>query len=51
MNIEREGTKKKLCTLMELMDEQVDMFTTVFIGNSRTRIEGDRLITPRGYIN
>lgn len=51
MNIERKGTKKKLCTLMELMDEQVDMFTTVFIGNSRTRIEGDRLITPRGYIN
>ena len=49
MNIAREGTVKKLCTLSQLKDEQVDMFTTVFIGNSKTRFEGDWMITPRGY--
>ncbi len=48
-NIGREGTDKKICTLKELADEQVDMFTTVFIGNSMTKISGDGLITPRGY--
>ena len=48
-NIGREGTVSKVCTLAELSEEQVDMFTTVFIGNSMTRIAGGRLITPRGY--
>ena len=32
-NIGREGTEYKICTLEQLKDEQVDMFTTVFIGN------------------
>ena len=32
-----------------LADEEADMFVTVFIGNSRTRIADDMLITPRGY--
>ena len=48
-NIGREGTVSKVCTLAELSDEQVDMFTTVFIGNSMTRTVNGRLITPRGY--
>jgi precorrin-3B C17-methyltransferase len=48
-NIGREGTVSKVCTLAELADEQVDMFTTVFIGNSMTRVVNGRLITPRGY--
>ncbi len=48
-NIGREDTKAKVCTLAELAGEDVDMFTTVFVGNSGTRIEGGRLITPRGY--
>ncbi len=48
-NIGREGSVSKVCTLAELADEQVDMFTTVFIGNSMTRIVNGRLITPRGY--
>ena len=37
-------------TLKELRDTQVDMFTTVFIGNSRTKIIGGKLVTPRGYV-
>lgn len=48
-NIGREGTESYVCTLAELRETQVDMFTTVFIGNSQSRIIGDRLITPRGY--
>lgn len=48
-NIGRDGMEKKLCTLAELADEEADMFVTVFIGNSRTRIADDMLITPRGY--
>ena len=48
-NIGREGTEHIVCTLAELRDTQVDMFTTVFIGNSKSRIIGDRLVTPRGY--
>lgn len=48
-NIGREGTAKKICTLKELREEPVDMFTTVFIGNSATRKKNGWLITPRGY--
>ena len=48
-NIGREGSTQKVMTLEKLAVEPVDMFVTVFIGNSNTRIEGERLITPRGY--
>ena len=36
-------------TLKELQNTQVDMFTTVFIGNSQTKRLGDYMVTPRGY--
>lgn len=48
-NIGREGETSHLCTLAELRDEQVDMFTTVFVGSSTTRQIADRMVTPRGY--
>ena len=48
-NIGREGTKTYTCTLDELKDVQVDMFTTVFIGNQSTIIQDNRLVTRRGY--
>ena len=48
-NIGREGTQRKVCLLKELAREETDMFTTVFIGNSQTKISGGKLITPRGY--
>ena len=48
-SIGREGQEAKICTLDELRDEPVDMFVTVFIGNSQTYVEDRRLITPRGY--
>ena len=48
-NIGREGTKAVTCTLKELRDTQVNMFTTVFIGNSGSEIVNGKLITKRGY--
>ena len=50
-NIGREGQESRVMTLSELMEEKVDMFTTVFIGNSSTRVMGGKLVTPRGYEN
>ena len=50
-NAYREGQEVLLCRL-SLMDdyfESVNMFSTIIIGNSRSRIKGDRLLTPRGY--
>ena len=48
-NIGREGQTAKVMTLAELRDTPVDMFTTVFIGNSATRIIDGKMVTPRGY--
>ena len=48
-NIGREGEGMELMTLRELRDYTADMFTTVFIGNSQTRIIDGRMVTPRGY--
>lgn len=48
-NIGREGTKVEVCTLRELRDREVNMFTTVFIGNSGSGIINGKLVTKRGY--
>ena len=48
-NIGREGEQSQIMTLKELQNTQVDMFTTVFIGNSQTKKLGDYMVTPRGY--
>ena len=48
-NIGREGEKSCILTLGELRDTSVDMFTTVYIGNSETRIISGKMVTPRGY--
>lgn len=48
-NIGRDGEEKEITTLEQLREARLDMFTTVFIGNSQTRRLGDRMVTPRGY--
>lgn len=50
-NIGRDGEIFKIITLGELRNESVDMFTTVFIGNSETKIISGKMVTPRGYRN
>ena len=46
-NIGREGTESRLCKVSDLANEDIDMFTTVFIGNSDTKIVNGKMITPR----
>ena len=48
-NIGREGTSYTVCTLGELRSAQVNMFTTVCIGNEGTQIIDGKLVTRRGY--
>ena len=48
-NIAREGESARVLTLAELRDTKVDMFTTVFVGNSQTKEIGGKMVTPRGY--
>ncbi len=48
-NIAREGECARVMTLRELRDTKVDMFTTVFIGNSQTMELNGKMVTPRGY--
>ena len=48
-NIGRKGEEAHVCSLEELRNTRVDMFTTVFIGNSSTKQIGGKIVTPRGY--
>ena len=50
-NVTREDERIILTTLGELDVELVDMFSLVLVGNSQTYRLGDRLVTPRGYLN
>lgn len=48
-SIGREGQEMEVLTLAELAEKEVDMFTTVFIGNSQTKNIDGKMVTPRGY--
>ena len=50
-NIGRDGESYQVMTLKELSSTEVDMFTTVFIGNSQTKALNGKMVTPRGYRN
>lgn len=47
--IGREKERAAVCTLEELMTTPVNMFTTVYIGNSKTMALDGKMVTPRGY--
>ena len=49
-NIGREGEEKNILSLEQLQEAQLDMFTTVYIGNSQTVMIDGRMVTPRGYL-
>lgn len=38
-----------ITTLQDMLDSEIDMLTTVIIGNTQTRVEEGKMITPRGY--
>jgi precorrin-3B C17-methyltransferase len=45
----RPGEEKWVTDLVGLTELPVDMVSTVIVGNSKTRVVGTRMITPRGY--
>ena len=47
--IGRDGESSRIFTLAELKNTEVDMFTTVFIGNEQTMELDGHMVTPRGY--
>lgn len=48
-NAGRPEEKKVISTLAGMLDEQINMQSTVIIGNSQTRVFNDTMVTPRGY--
>jgi precorrin-3B C17-methyltransferase len=48
-NIGRENETTGILTLKELADFKADMFTTIYIGNSHTKVINGKMVTPRGY--
>lgn len=48
-NIAREEESMNILTLKELRNTEVDMFSTVYIGNKMTKIIKHKMVTPRGY--
>ena len=50
-NAYRKDQDVRQITLEELPNAPMDMFTTVVVGNSTTRVWKDRMFTPRGYNN
>ena len=45
----RQGESVRLHTLEDLPVTDVDMLTLVLVGNSTTRVQDGRMVTPRGY--
>jgi cobalt-precorrin 5A hydrolase/precorrin-3B C17-methyltransferase len=45
----RDGERVWCAPLAEFDPAEVDMFTTVVVGSSRTTMVSDRMVTPRGY--
>lgn len=45
----RDGEAAVITTLKEMVDANIDMVTTVIVGNSATRVVKNRMVTPRGY--
>jgi precorrin-3B C17-methyltransferase len=48
-NAKRQDENSIITNLGDMLKEDIDMHTTVIIGNSQTRVEHGRIITPRGY--
>lgn len=47
----RPQQSRDITTLEKMLDCEINMFATVIIGNSQTKIIGKQMVTPRGYQN
>jgi precorrin-3B C17-methyltransferase len=45
----RNGEEAIITTLGEMLNYEIDMVTTIIIGNSTTYVINKRMVTPRGY--
>ena len=48
--IGRDGETAEITVLGQLQHMSLDMFSTVFIGNSQTKVLNGKMVTPRGYV-
>ena len=49
-NAMREGQTILITTLSSLDESSADMLSVLVVGNSRTRMLGGKMVTPRGYL-
>jgi precorrin-3B C17-methyltransferase len=45
----REGQNYTITTLKNMLNEQIDMVTTIIVGNSMTGVVNGKMVTARGY--
>lgn len=48
-NVGREEESYAISTLEDMLQCEIDMFTVILVGNSKTYVENGKMITPRGY--
>ena len=48
-NAMREGQEVEVTSLKDMCKCEINMFTVVIIGNSKTMIKNGKMVTPRGY--
>jgi len=49
-NVGRKGEHVVITTVKEMLNHDVDMATTIIVGNSTTRILNQKMVTSRGYM-
>jgi precorrin-3B C17-methyltransferase len=45
----REGQNCTITTLNNMLNEEIDMVTTIVVGNSATKVVNGKIVTARGY--
>jgi precorrin-3B C17-methyltransferase len=48
-NAYRDGQSVEITTLKDMLNCDIDMLTTIIVGNSSTYVADGKMITPRGY--
>jgi len=48
-NVGRKGEQTVITTVREMLNHEIDMATTIIVGNSATRLLNQKMVTSRGY--
>jgi precorrin-3B C17-methyltransferase len=46
----RSGQRSVITDLEKMLEYDIDMFSTVIVGNTQTYVKNEKMITPRGYM-